>query len=776
MKIAFIGTYPPRRCGIGTFTHNLVRAMAGSADQAKINNTAMVIALNEDDNGYKYPEEVKMVIHQNQQSDYINAARFINYSDASVCILQHEFGIFGGDDGVYILPLLHRLEVPLIVTFHTVLKNPSYTQRSIIEEIGKKAARIVVMSKRAVDFLTDVYQLPKEKIILVEHGVPEFEIISRKKAKEKYGLEDKKVLLTFGLLNRNKGIETVINALPEVVKKHSNILYIILGTTHPNVLKHSGEEYRDYLKRLVKKLGLDRNVYFANEFATEAKLFAYLSATDIYITPYLSESQITSGTLSYAIGAGCAVVSTPYWHAQEILDNNRGRFFDFKNYEELGKVLLELLDDEQQMITIRRNALDYGKRIRWPRIGKQYLYLAEYVEHNWEKKEPESAHQPIDISLMPDYDLEHILRLTDDTGIVQHAKYGIPNLKEGYCVDDNSRALLMTLMAYRQSKDKDALRLMPIYLSFIHYMQREDGNFRNFLSFSRQFLDEYGSEDSFGRTIWALGYLLRFPPNDSFKQIGREIFFKSVQHFQHLESIRGAANTIIGISYYLKDAQNDEGMVRTMNRLVKVITDSYYRTQSMDWNWFEDKMTYDNAILPFSLLCAYEITGNEVLLKIALETTNFLESMTMKMGYLIPVGCKGWLEKGQKCAEYDQQSIDVMGMILLYYQLFQVTRDRRYTDKLFTCYLWFLGENSLRLPLYDHETKGCCDGLEETGLNRNQGAESTLAYWISHLIVLAAQEKEHLYMDKDIKQAEKESRNEQREEKLTPERVTFDHS
>jgi glycosyltransferase involved in cell wall biosynthesis len=744
MKIAFIGTYPPRQCGIGTFTHNLVKAVVSNTENKEIAKNAMIIAINENEQSYNYPDEVKHIIRQNHQRDYIESAKFINYSDADVCILEHEFGIFGGDDGVFVLPLIHRLEIPLIVTFHTVLKSPSYTQRSIVKEIGKKAARIVVMSKQAVDFLADIYKIPREKIVFIEHGVPEFYNISSKQAKQKHGLTGKKVLFTFGLLSRNKGIETVIRALPQVVKKHPDLIYVVLGATHPNVLKHAGEEYRDYLRRLVKNLELENYVLFNNRFATETVLFEYLNASDIYITPYLNEAQITSGTLSYAVGAGCAVVSTPYWHAQELLDNGRGRLFGFKNSEELAEILTELLDDENKLISIREKAFEYGKKIRWPKIGKQYLYLAEYVNDNWDKEKTHEK-QPIDIRMLPSYNLEHIQRLTDDTGIVQHAKYGIPNLKEGYCVDDNSRALIMTLMAYRQNKDKEALQMMPVYLSFIHYMQRENGNFRNFLSFSRQYLDEYGSEDSFGRTIWALGYLLRFPPNDSFRQIGKEIFFKSVQHFERIETIRGAANTIIGISYYLKEAQ-DEGMVKNMNRLVSIITSSYKKNKSGEWKWFEDVMTYDNAVIPLALFSAYEITDDEEVLNIAQESAGFLESKTMTTDYFTPIGNKGWLKKGGNMPEYDQQSIDVMAMILLYNQIFQVTKNREYIEKMFKCYLWFLGENSLRLPLFDHETQGCCDGLESQGVNRNQGAESTLAYWISHLTILSAHEKEHIYL------------------------------
>ncbi len=744
MKIAFIGTYPPRKCGIGIFTNHLVKAIISNTDSEEITKNAMVITINEEDSNITYPEEVKYVIQQNHQSDYIEAAKFINYSDADVCIIEHEFGIFGGDDGVFILPLLHSLEIPLIVTFHTVLKSPTYTQRSVVAEIGKKAARIVVMSKKAISFLTNIYHIPQEKIILIEHGVPEFEELSRKTAKQRHRLTGHKVLFTFGLLSRNKGIETVINALPKVVEKHPDLLYIVSGATHPNILKHSGEEYRNYLQHLVKKLGLNDNVYFNNEFATESSLFEYLQACDIYITPYLNEAQITSGTLTYAVGSGCAVVSTPYWHAQELLDEGRGCLFDFKDSDQLTDILIDLLDNDNKLSLIRERAIDYGKKIKWPQIGKRYLDLAEYASANWEENKKKEK-QLIDIRILPIYTLEHIKRLTDDTGIVQHAKYGIPNLKEGYCVDDNSRALLLMVMAYQQNKDKEALRLMPVYLSFINYMQRGNGNFRNFLSFSRQYLDEYGSEDAFGRTIWALGYLLRFSPNDAFRQMGKDIFFQSVPHFSQLKTIRGAANTIIGIYHYLKNEQNDEHMVQEMSQLVQQIISQYKQNSTSKWKWFEKKMTYDNAIIPLALFSAYEVLGNNEILEIAKESSVFLESKTMTRDYFMPIGNKGWLKEEDKMPEYDQQSIDVMAMVLLYYQVFQITHEKEYIEKMFKCYLWFLGENSLRLPLFDHETQGCCDGLEQQGVNRNQGAESTLAYWISHIAILAAQEKEYLY-------------------------------
>ncbi len=746
MKIALIGTYPPRKCGIGTFTNNLLKSIAANTDHHDLASVAHVIAIDESGQDHEYPEEVMLTIRQNRQRDYVTAARQINFSDADVCILEHEFGIFGGDDGVYILSLIHRLDLPLIVTFHTVLKEPSYTQRSIVEEIGKRAARIIVMSKRAIDFLTDIYNIPREKIDYIEHGVPDFPQVSRAAIIKKNNFENRQVLLTFGLISRNKGIETVINALPEVVEKFPELLYIISGKTHPEVIKHSGEEYRNFLHRLVKQYGIERNVFFNNAFLSEKQLFEYLSASDIYITPYLNEAQITSGTLAYAVGAGSAVISTPYWHAQELLDEGRGRLFDFKDSSQLSQIIKELLGDPKKINDLREKAYEYGKKIRWPIIGKQYLSLADYLAGSWDS-ELKLKKPPIHIPMLPVYNLAHVKRLTDDTGIVQHAKYGVPNLKEGYCLDDNSRALLMALMAYRQNKDQEALDLIPIYLSFIHYLQRDNGNFGNFLSFSRQFLDEYGSEDSFGRTIWALGYLISNAPNDAYKQIGREIYSRSIKYFDKLESLRGIANVIIGIAYYLKDAQEDEPQLQLLLNLTSKLVNAYHASRENDWQWFEDSMSYDNGILPLAMYHAAEITNDDDLLKIANESLEFLEEATFNHGYFAPVGNRGWYQKGEEFPEYDQQSIDVMAMVLLYHQAYKVSGRNEYIDKLFTSYLWFLGENSLRLPLYDHETSGCCDGLQSTGVNRNQGAESTLAYWISHLTVLAAQEKEFEYIE-----------------------------
>jgi len=741
MKLAFIATFPPRECGIGTFTDNLFKSMLVNDESREKGHEGFVVALSDNELTYDYPEEVKMVIRQDHQKDYLEAVKFINLSGADICILEHEFGIFGGQSGVYILPLLHRLEIPLIVTLHTILKTPTYNEKAVLQEICKMAHHIVVMSHKAIEFLVEIYNVPKEKISLFEHGVPDIHF-SPEKCRKEFKLENRKVLLTFGFVGRNKGIETVIKALPKVVEKYPEVLYIVLGKTHPNVLRHSGEEYRIFLMRLVKSLKLEKNVIFLNEFLDEQDLFKYLYACDIYITPYLNEAQITSGTLSYAVGVGAAVISTPYWHAAELLAEERGKFFNFGDFNGLSTTLTDLFDHPDELKTLKKNAYQYGLNITWPKTGEKYVALAEAIL----KEEPKviaKSDTEMDLLILPPFCLNHINRMTDDTGIIQHAKFGIPNLKEGYCLDDNARALLMVLMAYRQMKNMRALELSPIYLSYIHYMQNPDGTFRNFLSFSRNFLDEVGSEDSFGRTIWALGYLLGNAPNDAYYQTGRLVFFNAAPNFEKLKSIRSIANTMIGISYYLKSNPSDDGMTERLRNLANILVEHFNENATPDWKWFESMLAYDNGILPLALLHSAEILNDEKITNIAIESMDFLTKHTLKDNYLSIIGNEKWYKKDGERSVFAQQPVDAMAMVLMYHQAFHLTKDKEYLNKLYTCFLWFLGENDLRMSLYDFETQGCCDGFEKYGVNRNQGAESSLAYLISHLTVLQAYEEFH---------------------------------
>ncbi|MCX2476564.1 glycosyltransferase [Pedobacter sp. MC2016-05] len=754
MKIAYISTYPPRECGLATFNQNLVNALSLNSSYDAQNS--FVAALNESDNldEHAYPKEVKFVIRQQNQQDYLEAADFINNSDIETCIIEHEFGIYGGNSGVFLLSFINRLKKPFITILHTVLKEPNFMQQTIIKEIALKSSKIVVMSKKAVLFLTSIYQIPQSSIKLIEHGVPDLEPILNNEVAKSELFRNRKVLFTFGLISRNKGLETMIKALPSIVAQHPDVLYVILGNTHPGVVKHNGEEYRDSLKALAKELGVENNISFVNKFVSEEELHQYLTACYIYVTPYLNEAQITSGTLSYAIGAGAAVVSTPYWHAQELLADNRGKLFDFKNDEQLANVVNELLNDQNKHQQHKSNAYQYGLNLRWPAIGNVYMNVLE--EALFAGQKPLRVVPPIiDVEGMPALNLSHISLLTDDTGIIQHARFGIPNLKEGYCIDDNARALIMALMAFEQYKNQKALKLIPVYLSFIQYMQREDGNFRNFLSFNRNYLDEVGSEDSFGRTIWSLGYLINVAPNNSYREFGRELFSHSVSHFKSLKYLRGQANTIIGVAYYLKTHHGDELLINEINTLANTLKQAYNINKDGEWHWFEDILTYDNAILPLALLHHYEATGNTESYKIAMESIEFLNNFSFENGYLNPVGNDGWMKKHGKNPIYDQQAIETMAMVLLYAKTYEITKDEKYLNLMQVSYEWFLGKNSLHIPLYDFETHGCADGLQFNSVNRNQGAESTLAYFISHLAVLKAAEAEYATLSSPLVENEK---------------------
>ena len=749
MRVAYISTYLPRECGIATFNRNVVRAIGANLQlQGQTGpESGFGVALNDSDSltEYEYSAEVQFVIRQEHQKDYTLAATYLNTSDADVCLLEHEFGIFGGKSGLYLLLLLHRLEKPLVTVLHTILREPSHTQKIIIQEIAQRSAKLVVMSRRGLDFLTDIYQIAPEKIQLIEHGVPDLEAPAVNPLQRLLPFRGRRVLFSFGLLSRNKGLETVIRALPAIVARHPDVVYVVLGNTHPGVVRHSGEEYREQLKLLALQLGVAKHLVFINKFVSENELLNYLSAAAIYLTPYLNEAQITSGTLSYAVGAGAAVVSTPYWHAQELLADGRGRLFPFKDAGALAAVVNELLSEPAQLAALQRNAYEYGLHLRWPIIGADYLRVLTQVVVAAEVAEP-APYLPIDPDLLPEFSLAHVRRLTDDTGIVQHAKYGIPNLKEGYCLDDNARALLMALMAYQQHKSQEALDLLPIYLSYIHYMQRDEGNFRNFLSFRREYLDEVGSEDSFGRTVWALGYLISSAPNSSYREFAGELFFRAVPHLRQLHHLRGIANALIGVACYLQAHPDDDGLLAELRLLTAKLLAAYAAHRTAGWHWFEEKLTYDNAILPLALLHASAITGEAPARQVALEALAFLDELSFRPGYLSPVGNQGWYHRGEAAPPaFDQQAIETMAMVLLYLQAYQTTHEPAFIEKLFRSYQWFLGENVLRVPLYDQETKGCCDGLQATALNRNQGAESTLAYLISHLTVLKALELEHEY-------------------------------
>jgi glycosyltransferase involved in cell wall biosynthesis len=724
MNIAFIATYPPEQCGIATFTQNLLLSVKKNFDSKS--DSIKVIALQKEDCP-EYDKEVVFTIRQHIKEDYIAAAEFINHGGFDICIIQHEYGIFGGDSGMYILSLARRLSIPFIVTAHTVLKRPSLQQQSIMRALSEKGEQIVVMTNKARQFLRDIYNIDVEKISIIEHGVPKKTNVNAEVIKKKMNLEGKTLMMTFGLLGRNKGIETVIKALPAVVAKHPDVVYLVQGNTHPAVLRNEGESYRDSLLALSEESGVADHVIFRKGFMTEDDLFELLHSVDIYITPYQNEEQITSGTLSYALGAGTVVLSTPYWHAQELLAGNRGWLFNFRDHDQLAMMINELLDHPSTMEELRTNATHYAHHLRWSNAGKRYLGLIKNIL----KQEKETAH----IHTVPYFaepGLRHVIKLTDNIGIYQHALFGLPNYHEGYCLDDNARALLAMNMAAEQGFKNETSSLAEVYLTFIHFMQQKNGWFHNFLSFERRIIDEECSEDAYGRTMWALGKLISSDAFPSLQSPAEEIFLKALPHVHNLHYTRGISNTLIGISFFLEKNPSHSEANEMHHMLSGRMMDFYQRHNDGTWNWFENTLTYDNGILPLSLLKAYQVNGDENVLKTAREATSFLERELMGNDYLSLVGSNGWYVKGRTKNNYPQQAIDAMSMCLLFSEWMRVEPNSRYRELLMKCYRWFFFENDLGISLYDRNTQGCCDGLEDYGINKNQGAESTLAAFISH--------------------------------------------
>ncbi|MEN9569591.1 MAG: hypothetical protein RL172_822 [Bacteroidota bacterium] len=734
MRVVILGNFLPRRCGIATFTANLANAITLPANKKEAGNEVIVVAMNDNNQTYNYPPIVKHCISQHDKQDYLAGADFINQTGADVCIVQHEFGIYGGESGVFILALMQQLKMPIVTTVHTVLQTPSYHEKHIIKKMGELSQKMVVMSKLAVNFLSTIYKIPLQKIAIIHHGVPDFSVY--KKAPAALNYPGKKVLSTFGLLGRSKGIETVINALPDVVAQHLNIVYVVLGQTHPNVKKYCGEEYRDYLKQLAIENGVAANVIFEDGFIDEDELRNFLLNTDIYITPYLNKGQITSGTISYALGAGACIVSTPFWHAEELLTDGRGKTFAFGNSEDLASTLCQLLDNPQEIKRIKAKAFDYGKKMYWHRIGQHYNKMFEKIIAAPLPVHPQNDYKKI--ALSPKFSLDHLRRLTDNTGVVEHANYSVPDYKEGYCLDDNARALLLVLTAYELGADKQSIELADTYLQYIKLMQKEDGLFHNDMSFDKRFLDETGSEDAFGRTMWAIGYLVRLAPNDGHFQFAKDIFFKSFHQFELLQSVRAIANTMMGICHFLKRYPDNERVMHILCVLTSKLTRQYDDEKDGNWKWFEPVLCYDNAILPLALWQSYAITRNKAVRSIAKETTDFLDHECSKNGHLSLIG-NTWYYKGEAKPAQGQQPINAMALVMMYQKAWKVTKEEAYYQKMHTAFSWFLGNNDLCIPLYDEESKGCCDGLEPNSINRNQGAESTISYLLSQLAVKSAE-------------------------------------
>ena len=731
MKIAFLGNYPPKACGIGTFTFSLARAILSNLKASEISEYAEVIVMEDPSDDHDYPVEVTRHIRPQEPADYRDAADYLNDNDFDLLVLQHEYGIFGGDDGMHVMHLLDKLRIPLIVTYHTVLKEPSFGQRDVLGRIAERAQAVVVMTQLASQLLSDVFDVAADKIHVIEHGVPVIESASREALRADRGWTDRHVLFTFGLLGRGKGIETSIRALPAIVKAYPNTLYVVLGKTHPHVIKHSGEEYREYLQDLAEELGVGENLQMISKFASEQELFDGLRAADVYVVPYPNEAQITSGTLAYAVGAGAGIVSTPFWHAAELLQEGRGRLFPFHDSKALANTVIDLLANPDELRRMRQRAADYGAHLLWPRIGKQYLKVfgeAKVAFQDYER----TVRKPV---RLPALKLDHLLRMTDDCGILQHGKYAIPNRYEGYCLDDNGRALLLVGMLARYNMADAALlnRLADTYISYILHAQNLDGTFRNFMGYDRRFLEQRGSEDSYGRALWGVAYCLAHPVRADHRPLLHEIFIRAIGHLESNRSPRTVAYGVLALSYYLDNSPTDEDMLNLLDRMCGRLVDHYNDSRQEGWNWFENYLTYSNGILPFALFRALNHLNKESIRAVAVESTNFLADQTVLDGVLHPIGCTEPFTFRNARPEFDQQPVDVMCKVLLFSEACRHQDLQRHCGNIGVAFAWFTGANALKAPLYNPETGGCFDGLMASGVNHNQGAESLLAYLISRV-------------------------------------------
>ena len=729
-KIAFLGDYLPRKCGIATFTYDLRHALLEEYPEVE----SFVAPVNDLPDGYEYPPEVRFEFTENDLDSYRRTADYLNFSNADVVCLQHEYGIYGGPAGSFILALLRDLRIPVVTTLHTILQNPSADQRRVIQELGLLSARMVVMSERGAEMLREIYGVPREKIDFITHGILDMPFVDSNFYKDQFGVEGKHVLLTFGLLSPNKGIENVLRALPDVVKKFPNLVYLILGATHPNLVRENGEAYRLTLERLAKDLGIKRNVSFYNRFVDQKELKEFLGVVDLYITPYQNAAQTTSGTLAYAFGCGKAVISTPYWHAEELLADGRGVLVPFGDSEAMTEAIVGLLGDDNRRHAMRKRAYLLGREMVWSKAAQHYMASFENARRN-----------PTSLSIrrlgvrtldeerleLPDLRLDHLTRMSDSTGIYQHAIYSLPDFHHGYCTDDNARALITTvLLEGLEIEGRELHRLAETYASFMQYaFDPNSKRFRNFMGYNRLWLETQGSEDSQGRALWALGTCAGRSKHRHLQAWAAQMFERALPAILEAKSPRTWAYTLLGIFEYFRRLSGDRIAAQARDTLTQRLVDLFEKTATDDWPWFEASLSYANALLPHVLILSGRWADNPTAFAIGLRSLRWLVSVQKApQGHFRPIGSEGFYARGGKRADFDQQPIEAHSTVSACLEAYRSTDEAIWHEEARIAFEWFLGRNDLGLSLYDSKTGGCCDGLHVDRVNQNQGAESTLAY------------------------------------------------
>jgi glycosyltransferase involved in cell wall biosynthesis len=729
-RIAFIGNYLPRQCGIATFTTDLCEAIAAEHSDT----TCIAVPVNDIEGGYAYPSRVRFELVEKDIESYHRGADFLNINSVDLVSLQFEYGIFGGRTGSHILALLRELRMPIVTTLHTILREPDQHQRRVLEEVAALSDRLVVMTRRGAEFLEEIYHVLPDKIDIIPHGIPDIPFVDPSFHKDLFGVEGKTVLLSFGLLSANKGIENVIAALPAILAKHPNVVYFIVGATHPHVLRHDGEAYRLSLQWLAQEKGVEGQVIFYNRFVSLEELVEFIGVTDIYITPYLNPAQIVSGTLAYTVGAGKAVISTPYWHAEEMLAEERGVLVPFRDSTALAEQVIELLDNEAKRNAMRKRAYLYGREMIWPQVARQYM-------NSFQRAKVERRHfsppgfmvKALDKSPaeLPPLKLDHLRRMTDDTGMLQHAIFTVPNYCEGYTIDDNARALMVSTLLEELGTEETA-DLTSRYFAFVWYaFNTETRRFRNFMSYQRNWLEKNGSEDSHGRTLWALGTVLGRSNTPALQSMAGWVFEKALPAILKTTSPRAWAFALIGIDEYLHRFAGDRRVTQTREELAGRLLRLYQKNRAEEWHWYEESLTYCNAALPHALLMCGHGMPNNSMTDAALESLKWLANLQRadtSGGHFVPIGSNGFYRRGGERARFDQQPVEAQAMISACLAAHRVTGDKNWHKEARRAFDWFLGRNDLNLSIYDPTTGGCRDGLHPDRPNENQGAESSLAF------------------------------------------------
>ncbi|HLF35275.1 MAG TPA: glycosyltransferase family 4 protein [Cyclobacteriaceae bacterium] len=742
-RIAFIGNYLPRQCGIATFTTDLCEAVAS----AYKDTSCIALPVNDVEEGYEYPERVRFELMEKDIESYRRAADFLNINNVDLVSLQHEYGIFGGRVGSYVITLLRELRMPVVTTLHTILRDPDPDQRRVLQEIAALSDRLVVMSKHGLEFLKDIYNISPKKIDLIPHGIPDVPFEDPSFHKDLFGVEGKSVILSFGLLSANKGIENVISALPSILAKHPNVVYIIVGATHPHVIRNEGESYRLSLQWLAREKGVEANVIFYNRFVALEELVQFISAADIYITPYLDAAQITSGTLAYTLGAGKAIISTPYWYAEEMLAEERGALVPFHDPEAIAGTVIDLLDNDSRRHAMRKRAYMFGRDMIWPQVAKDYMKSFELARS--ERRHfvnADFAVKPLEKrdGELPPLKLDHLHHLTDETGILQHAIFTIPNYREGYTTDDNARALMVSIFL-EESGHKEGTELATRYLAFTWYaFNAETRRFRNFMDYQRNWLEESGSDDSHGRALWALGMVLGRSVSPTLHNMAARIFQQSLMGILETTSPRAWAFALFGIHEYLRPFAGDRRAGQVRDDLAARLMNLYKENRKVDWLWFENQLTYCNPALSHAMLLCGQSSANSAMTETGLESLNWLANIQRadKEGkHFVPIGSNGFYRKGGERARFDQQPVEAQAMVSACLEANRITGEKKWYKEAQRAFEWFLGRNDLHLPVYDPLTGGCRDGLHPDRPNENQGAESTLAFLQALLELKLAENK-----------------------------------